>query len=329
MSPNGEPWLIIGQGLAGTCLAWEFLGRNEPFKIIDRGFGGSSRVAAGLLNPITGKNFEPSWRITDFYTESIDFYLRVERQLAHQLWYPLPILRLASSDKEWSKIAAKLELPQTARWIADTSPDHPDGFVAAVELTGGGRIDTANFIKLSATFFTERGLLEIGDHRGSPSGGRYILCEGASGLIENQIGQHRCAKGEILTVKSNWPETHIRIGSGGWLVPIGNNLFRVGSTYEWNHLTEYPTATGQERILNIARILGGSHFEIVDHVAGIRPILRRSQPLLGKNQNNDWIFNALGSKGTLYAPKFATMLADWILEGIEPNEDFILGSHFD
>ena len=66
--------LIVGQGLAGSCLAWEFLRRGVPFHIADLGTGGSSRVAAGLINPITGKNFEPSWRIAEFYPQAMAFY---------------------------------------------------------------------------------------------------------------------------------------------------------------------------------------------------------------------------------------------------------------
>src|SRR5262245_21225568 len=56
-------WTIVGQVLAGTCLAWALWDRGEGFLMIDRGAGGSSRVAAGMVYPITGKNFEPSWRI--------------------------------------------------------------------------------------------------------------------------------------------------------------------------------------------------------------------------------------------------------------------------
>ena len=194
-----------------------------------------------------------------------------------------------------------------------------------MELTGGGRVDTARFIEHSAAYFSKKGLLTIGTVADTtPSA---ILCQGAAGLIGNQLGNHRCAKGEIITVRADWPQTHIRIGAGGWLVPIGENHFRIGSTYEWNQLDESPTSPGLERITTIAKKLGGELFEITDHVAGIRPILRRSEPLIGKNSTDQWIFNALGSKGTLYAPKMARMLTDWITNGTRPEETFIYPTH--
>lgn len=317
-----QPWSIIGQGLAGTCLAWEFLRRGISFHIIDIGHGGSSRVAAGLINPITGKNFEPSWRIDEFHPEAIAFFQETETTLATHLWHPTPILRLASSEREWAKITSKLDLPHIGSWLSGNHPPTPPGFTGAVELTGGGRLDTAKFIELSADYFSKKGLLAA-ENISDPDSSA-ILCQGAAGLMENQLGQHRCAKGEIVTVRADWPQTHIRIGAGGWLVPIGESHFRVGSTYEWNQLDEAPTAAGLERITGIARKLGGEDFVVTAHVAGIRPILRRSEPLIGKNGDGQWIFNALGSKGSLYAPKMATLLADWISEGIQPDPVFIL-----
>lgn len=308
--------LIVGQGLAGTCLAWEFLRRGVTFRIADRGVGGSTRVAAGLINPITGKNFEPSWRIAEFHPQAIAFYRSLEQEFGERLWHPLPVLRLASSEKEWAKISAKLDLPEVRPWMGSEHPDTPPGFIGGVELAGGGWLDTKKFLQLSCDRFLESGLFA---ETGSPR----IRCEGAAGLIAGGMGEHRCAKGEILTVRADWPETHIRIGAGGWLVPIGGGYFRVGSTYDWDNLDESPTAAGLERITAIAAKLGGEDFEVIAHVAGIRPILRRSQPLVGKNASGDWVFNGLGSKGTLYAPGMAAMLADWILDGIRPAPEFV------
>ena len=307
--------LIVGQGLAGTCLAWEFLRRGVPFRIADRGVGGSTRVAAGLINPITGKNFEPSWRIAEFYPQAIAFYRSLEEEFGETLWHPLPLLRLASTEKEWEKISAKLDLPEVNPWMG-VEHEIQTGFLGSVELVGGGWLDTKKFLQLSRDRFHELGLWAEG-------GSTRIRCEGAAGLIAGSMGGHRCAKGEILTVRAEWPETHIRIGVGGWLVPIGGGCFRVGSTYDWDNLDETPTATGLERINAIAAKLGGANFEIIAHIAGIRPILRRSQPLIGKDDSGDWLFNGLGSKGTLYAPGMAAMLADWILDGIRPAPEFM------
>ena len=323
MNTPSTPWLIVGQGLAGSCLAWEFYRRNIPFEITDSNTSQSSKIAAGMINPITGKNFQPSWRITEFHPPAIHFFTTLEHQLGIQLWHPLPILRLASSENEWRKIHSKLTSPDITPWLHPGETHTPDGFAGAVTLTGGGRLDTLTFVNSTREFFTNYGNYRNSSHNTSLPHPARILCQGAPGLLHNQLGPHRCAKGEIITLRAPWPQTHIRVGSGGWLIPLGNSLFRAGSTYQWDTLDQSPTTTGHTRISQIIHTLGGTDYTLIDHVAAIRPILRRSQPLIGKNPSGDWIFNALGSKGSLYAPAFSQLLADWILNGTRPHEDFI------
>lgn len=322
MSIKKQKWTIVGQGLAGTCLAWALWERGEEdFVIVDKGVGGSSRVAAGMVNPVTGKNFEPSWRISEFLPAAMQFYQRVELLLGRKLWYPFPVLRLAASDKEWRKIVSKLEMPEVAPWVVGEEVA-PDGWVGAVRLRGGGRLDTRAFVEGSREFFQRLGKYQLGDVSMEAILPGEIRCEGAVGLLTGRLGLSRCAKGEILTVQAfGWNEEQISIGSGGWLVPQGGGLFKVGSTYEWNELDELPTIKGKLRVEEIAARLGGVKFEIIGHDAAVRPILRRSQPLIGPCAVGAWMFNGLGSKGSLYAPRMAELLVDWLVEGREPEPE--------
>ncbi len=320
---SGTPWIIVGQGLAGTCLAWRFWQRGAPFSIVDGETGGSSRVAAGLVNPVTGKNFEPSTRIGEFLPEALSFYAEVEKQLGETFWHPLPVLRLAETEKELRKMTAKTARPDVACWLADAGTPVPvDGWAGALLLTGGGRLDTRRFLDCSRDFFSLLGIYQNGTIPPDSAGGGRIWCEGATGLILGRYGAHRCAKGEILTIRADgWDASSIRVGAGGWLVPIGNGLFKAGSTYEWDILDNHPTPGGMSRVLEIAARLGGCDFEVVAHEAGIRPILRRSEPLIGPLDGGDWMFNALGSKGSLYAPGMARRLALWLIDGTEPEPE--------
>ncbi len=320
MSVVGTRWTIVGQGLAGTCLAWALWEHGEEFTLIDRGAGGSSRVAAGMVNPITGRNFEPSWRIAEFLPDALDFYARVERRIGHKLWHPFPVWRLAGSNKEWRKIVAKLDAPDVAPWVVgQVSP--PEGWAGAVELRGGGRLDTRAFLDGSREFFQSLGCYQLGEVAPDEILPHVIRCEGAAGLMAGHYGPQRCAKGEILTIcAAGWDEARIRIGAGGWLVPQGGGVFKVGSTYEWNQLDEVPTEKARARVEEIAGKLGGGVFEVIGHEAGVRPILRRSQPLIGP-LGGGWMFNALGSKGSLYAPGMAARLARWLVDGLEPEPE--------
>lgn len=281
-------------------------------------------MAAGLINPITGKNFEPSARIEEFLPEALELYRRIEQHLGTPVWHPLPVLRLADTEKELGKMIRKSSQPQVARWLAnDGKPVAAQGWAGALELTGGGRLDTRTFLDGSREFFRKHGIYRNKETPVDSPAGNRVWCEGAAGLITGRFGSHRCAKGEILTIHApGWDGTRIRIGAGGWLVPLVNGHFKAGSTYEWNELDGTPTAKGRTRVEEIARRLGGGgDFEVTAHEAAVRPILRRSEPLIGPTGSGDWMFNALGSKGCLYGPGMARRLARWLTEGIEPEPE--------
>jgi glycine/D-amino acid oxidase-like deaminating enzyme len=304
---------ITGMGLAGCCLAWQRRFRGEDFTWEDDDRPGSaSRVAAGLVNPVTGKNFSVSWRLADFLPEAEAFYARVGGLLGKTLWFPLPVWRLVG-EKEWAKVAGKLE--EARPWIVAVEEQVP-GWRAAVVLKGGGRVATREFCEGTREYFSgKEGLRQ--------DAAATVLCEGAAGLMTGRLGGHRCAKGEILTLRAGWREDRILIGGGGWLVPLGDGMFKAGSTYVWDRLDGGPTAEGRARVEEIARLLGGADFEVIVHEAGVRPIVRKSQPVIGPLEDGRIVFNGLGSKGSLYAPGVARRLAEWIGEGgkIDPQLD--------
>lgn len=307
---------IVGAGLAGCCLAWQLRERGVEVRLVDdHRPGAASRVAAGLVNPVTGKNFQPSWRIAEFLPESVAFFERVGRELGKQLWFPHPVVRLVA-EKDWAKVARKLELPEVARWVEKVDED-VEAWRAAVVLKGGGRVDARAFCEGTEENFRS----QMSDFRSE----RVVRCGGMFDLVEGKLGEHRCAKGEILTVRIGGADhSRIRIGGGGWLVPVGNGLFKAGATYEWDELNGEPTRAGRTRVEEIVRTLGGEDFEVVAHEAGVRPIVRRSIPLIGP-LGDEVIFNGLGSKGSLYAPGVARRLADWLVDGSEIEPDLEVG----
>lgn len=307
---------IVGQGLAGCCLGWHLRWAGAKFRALDDGRkGAASPVAAGLLNPVTGKNFEPSWRIGGFLPEAVDFYGKVGAEIGKQLWFPLPVVRLVS-EKEWLKVSRKLERPEVEPWVQGVE-ENVGEWRAAVTLIGGGRMDVKGFCEGSREAF-ERPALNA-----QPSSkGESVSCEGAFGLMKGVMGEHRCAKGEILTVRiPEGDESRILIGGGGWLVPVGGGLFKAGATYEWNELNGEPTDAGRLRVSEILSRLGVGEWGLVAHEAGIRPIVRRSMPLIGRLPDGSVGFNGLGSKGSLYAPGVARRLVEWMIEGKEIEED--------
>jgi len=149
-----------------------------------------------------------------------------------------------------------------------------------------------------------------------------IFCEGASALKNPWFSQlpFNLAKGEILSLKikgkHKLPDEIINCGK--WLLPIGNNIFKAGATYSWDQLDTQPTKEARLEILKNLNEHLSVQFDVIDHVAAIRPTTLDYKPFLGAHalHPNLFIFNGLGSKGALMAPYLASHLAD-VLEGRE------------
>ncbi len=279
---------VIGFGLAGACVALQLQRAGHAVRVVDDGKPGASQVAAGLVNPVAGRNFEPSWEVAEAWEVARPFY----DSLDSGLFRPMPILRLWRDDRDREKFARKREMLEP--WIEDVTNE-------GVIWREGGWLDCPRFLKVAREHFLENGgeIVEV------PKGGRQIWCAGAAGLLRGDFEgvSHRSAKGEILTVRiPGWNERRI-LTRNGWLIPIGDDRYRVGATYDWDDLSPGPTDEGRTKVESILKTFTDRDYEIIDHVSGIRPIIERSKPVIGEEQGNGWMVNGLGSKGVIYAPR--------------------------
>ena len=76
--------LIIGAGLAGTCLAHQLLAKGISVKMLDQGRNNSSAIAAGMVNPMVFRRMNKSWRLDEFLPEAQQFYLAIEKKTEYQ-----------------------------------------------------------------------------------------------------------------------------------------------------------------------------------------------------------------------------------------------------
>ena len=193
---------------------------------------------------------------------------------------------------------------------------------------GGGRLDTRRFLEASKGYFREAGSFEVQEvdlDVPMPESEVTVICAGAAGLGSGPFSflPERRAKGELLTIRIlGFPEERV-VSRNGWLIPLGGGLFRAGSTYRWDDLSDTITTAGRAQIEELIRSFTNLPYEVVEHVAGVRPIVRQSRPVIGRHpERNDLaIFNGLGSKGVLYAPGAAARLAVHLCDGKEIEEE--------
>ncbi len=316
--------LIVGQGLAGTCLAWRLWDRGVKFRIAEKGGRrGSSIVAAGMMSPVTGRAMNPTWQVDRYLPEAMRFYQTIEKIVGENFLHEVPVLRLFSSEKERGKFEdRKGKLEQWTDEVLDRVGGGVHGEFGGVVWKGAGWLKTQRFLSASKGYFREHGLYEgreVSAEEFMVRKGTTILCKGAAGLGKGAFGYlpERRAKGEILTVKVPGLAEDRILSRNGWMIPRGGGLFRAGSGYEWNDLTPEPTTAGREKVEEIVRSLTSLDYEVLDHMAGIRPIVRSSQPVIGWHRENEnlGIFNGLGSKGVMYAPGVARALTEHLCSG--------------
>ena len=73
-------FLIVGQGLAGSALGYRLIQEGKKVILVDQPEGNkSSRVAAGLCNPVTGRKMVKTWKGEFLFPEIIPFYQELEQ----------------------------------------------------------------------------------------------------------------------------------------------------------------------------------------------------------------------------------------------------------
>lgn len=324
---------IVGQGLAGTSLAWALHWLGRRVVVIDREEPNTaSRVAAGLMTPITGKRFvfAPEWN--EYRTVAVRFYARVESELGIRLFRRQPMLRLFTSAGERELFQKKsaneypdLVVPNPS--IDDSFYDAPDG---GFKMREGGRLDVTTYLDQSRRFFVERGgylcadfdtvaEVELSSREVNlPAFGvtadRLIFCQGFAGRDNPWFAgiPFDSTQGDILTIQVPRLIEQRVVQRGIWLAPEGGGVFRVGATHQREPLDGRPTAAGREELCDRLRSLLRRPFEVIDHRAAVRPILQGRRPMLGLHPQHPQLgfFNGLGSKGTLSAPFLAAHFAE-------------------
>ena len=115
---------IVGQGIAGTLLAWHLKKAGQKVCIFDAGYSGSSTVlAAGIVNPITGRNYVRSWRIHELLPVAEEVYTRMAKELNITTFTYRHILRSLYTVEDENNWLARTLDPLVAPYIVSEYDD--------------------------------------------------------------------------------------------------------------------------------------------------------------------------------------------------------------
>ena len=335
-------YIIVGLGLAGLAFTKELSENNKSFIVFEDNSQNSSLVAGGMYNPVILKRFTPVWNAADQLKIAMPFYKGMEKKLKKNYHYHLDIYRIFKSIEEQNNWFEACDKPLLSRYMTPKLVTEKYNGVKAKygfgKLTNTGRIDTKNLLKDYRIYLTGKKLiknesfkydeLDINDNGINYNGinaMKVVFCEGF-GLKKNPFFNYlpmQEAKGELLTIYA--PELTIRflLKAALFVLPLGNDLFVVGATFNWKDKSKLPSEEGKQELISKLESFISTPYKIVDHTAGIRPTIKDRRPLVGKHPvyQNLAILNGLGTRGVMIAPAMAKALFNYLEKEVSLSED--------
>jgi glycine/D-amino acid oxidase-like deaminating enzyme len=330
-------YLIVGQGLAGTCLAHQLIARNQSFKILQNDeLPSSSKVAGGMINPLTGKRLARTWKNDIIFDYLDEFYEDLENKLNTKLLHKIQLFRPYKNENQKHQFEKAIALKRLEDLVTDVSIEKAKDDIIEAPLGGlmthqCGRLDMNAFLENSKIYFQDLGLFIEGNfdpesikktnepiHFESIEFNKVIFCEGihAQGNPLFKWLPFNAVKGETLDVSLGNHSLDKIVNQGTWIMPLGDNTYKMGSTYDWDNLNYEPTEKGKNEILEKSKSFLKVNPEILSHSAGIRPAVSDRRPIIGKHPKYEqaYIFNGLGTKGVSLAPYFSKELVDHLID---------------
>lgn len=327
--------LIIGQGLAGSLLAWELWKHGVDFRVMDPGLPDTaSKAAAGMFHPLVARKIRQTDRFDLLFPALKNTYLELEMQLENKFLFETPTARLIlpQTMPEWKK-AMQNELKDHILQIipAGGFPGLNPG-KAVVLTTNSGFVEVPGLVYALSRWFRGKGLLieqklnysKISLHAGSVRVGDklstecIVFCEGPGALNNPWFKEYGISanKGEVLEILAPELEEQYILRDEVFILPLDQGRFRVGATYSQQSLDNEPTKQGLQELKEKLNRMLKVTYDVVDHWAGVRPVSKDRIPILGFHPLHPQlaIFNGLGSRGVIQAPYWASQMRKLLTE---------------
>lgn len=335
-------YLIIGAGLAGISFAETCLIHDKKIMVLNDNSQNSTSIAGGLYNPVVLKRFTKIWEAETQLEISIPFYKKLEKKLNEKFLFEIPLLRKLNSIEEQNNWFTASDKPTLSNYLNTNLETLQNEFIAHDYKFGKvnhtGFLDTkhlketyTNFL-ISENNYSEENfdyshlIVEENFIQYKNIKAKQIVFAEGFGIQSNSYFNNLPldgTKGELLIIKAINLHLNEIINSSIWILPIGNDLYKVGATYNWQDKTTKKTEEGIKELLSNLKELISCEFEIVEHLAGIRPTVKDRRPLLGRHFSNKnlYILNGMGTRGVLFAPYLSDKLYNFIENNIELDNE--------
>jgi glycine oxidase len=335
-------YLIVGCGLAGISFAEEALQHNKTILVLENDSQNSSKIAGGLYNPVILKRFSEVWEAQSQLVTMNTFYNQLKPRIEQQFDFKMPILRKFFSIEEQNNWFAASDKPALAPFLSTQLHfKEYKGITAPFgygEVLYTGYVDTASLLESYRNYLIENFcfrqesfdyaaiVFEENNVRYKDIQAKHIIFAEGFGLHANPYFNQLPldgTKGELFIIKAPDLNLDVIVNTSVFILPLGNDLFKVGATYNWKDKTDIPTEEGKTELVERIQEIIGCDFEIVSHFAGVRPTVRDRRPLVGTHpeHNRIHVLNGLGTRGVMLGPAMAKALFEAIENQIPLNKE--------
>ncbi|WP_299214877.1 FAD-dependent oxidoreductase [uncultured Dokdonia sp.] len=329
-------YIIVGLGLAGIAFCEQLENANKAFIVFDNGVDGASRVAAGLYNPVILKRYTLPWKATAQLDIAVPYFRKIEKKIQASCLYELPVQKVFSSVEDQNNWFAASDQPELCRFISPMLvPDHnphikaPHAYGQVLET---GRIDIKKLQKKYQAYLETKNAFAKADFEHSEiecidqgviykgiRAKRIVFAEGY-GLKKNPYFKQLPLvgnKGEYIIIKAEDLKLAAAIKTSFFVIPLGDNLYKVGATFNWKDKDTNPTKEARTELIEKLTSLISCDYEIVDQEVGIRPTVGDRRALLGTHPEFPQlaIFNGLGTRGIMMSAMLAIDLYEHLENG--------------
>jgi glycine/D-amino acid oxidase-like deaminating enzyme len=322
-------YIIVGSGLAGICFCEQLIANNKTFVVIDNNSQQSSIVAGGLYNPVTLKRFTPVWQSKIQLAMALPMFAKIEQRLNVKLDYKIAVRKRFSGLEEQNNWFARSDREGLSDYMSLKIHKNENALINAEygfgEVLETGRVDTKLLVLKYKKGLKSKNLLieeaidysqilfnEDSINYNNVSAKHIVFAEGY-GIKTNPFFNTlplEGSKGELITIKAPKLNLDFVLKSSVFIIPLGNDIYRIGSTYERTDKTNNISAKAKEELLSKLKTIISCDFEVIDQVAGIRPTVSDRKPLVGRHQKhkNMSVLNGLGTRGVMIGPYVAQQL---------------------
>ena len=330
-------YLIIGQGISGTLLSRNLINSGKTVVVLDDGnAAASSKVAAGVINPVTGKRLVKTWMIEQLLPFAWDTYKAMENELGIALIRKCNILDFhqahdaantfserPDAEKEYlHKMEDEGMWPQYFRFKYGIGQIDPCLLVDIRTMLSAWRkvLVTKNAL-LETTFIPDDCIIkEDSILYKDIVAEKIIFCDGsvcADNPWFNKLPWSK-DKGEALIVSiPGLPADHIYKQHLA-IVPWQGDLFWVGATHDWKFTDMLPSPSFRKQAEEQLAYWLKLPYKIIDHIVAARPVNVERRPFVGFHplMPSVGICNGMGAKGCSVTPYFTEQFAQNLVHNI-------------